>query len=84
MTDMGMKTHVGRYHSEAKKQYPCKNGCGRYFSQNFIATKHAKHHCDLNPEGKAIGQEITHVNKERRKKTLKEYTRKRLNLMSEK
>merc|ERR1719357_2004961 len=54
LTEMGIKNHVGKYHSEAKKSYPCKNGCGRFFAHNFMATKHAKHHCDLNPEGKAI------------------------------
>ena len=55
LTEMGIKNHVGKYHSEAKKSYPCKNGCGRYFAHNFMATKHAKHHCDLNPEGKVKG-----------------------------
>ena len=56
LTEMGIKCHVGIYHSTIKKRYPCKNGCGQYFSQNFIATKHAKQHCDLNPEGKVKGQ----------------------------
>ena len=84
LTEMGIKNHVGKYHSEAKKSYPCKNGCGRYFQHNFMATKHAKHHCDLNPEGKAISQEITRANNKRGNKTKKENTRKRLNLTSEK
>ena len=86
LTEMGIKTHNGKYHSKIRKRYPCKRGCGQYFSQNFTATRHAKYNCDLNPEGKAIAQEmeITHKNNERRMKTTKENTRKRLNLTSEK
>ena len=52
LTEMGIKSHVGLYHSKIKKRYPCRYGCGSYFSQNFSATKHAKHSCELNPEGK--------------------------------
>ena len=47
---MGIKTHVGRYHSHVKKKYPCRMGCGKFFGHNFEATRHAKSHCRLNRE----------------------------------
>merc|ERR1719357_952379 len=85
LTEMGIKNHVGKYHSEAKKSYPCKNGCGRYFAHNFMATKHAKHHCDLNPEGKANAQQLLAASKNEYFQTKKkENNIKRLNLISKK
>ena len=50
-----------------------------------MATKHAKHHCDLNPEGKAIGQQLLAASKSEYFQTKKkENNIKRLNLISKK
>ena len=55
LTELVIKTHVARQHSENQKKHPCKwqmYGCKILFKQGYTRNKHSKYNCDFNPEGK--------------------------------